>query len=455
MLNLDGILSYDEIKDIGVYTTQRFKDKSALRTPESLTLKEQGYVGDRTIKELCERELGHELFEPIVSYIPEDIVLAFSGTGLVPVIFEPAKSLVTVVYSDELYCNMDFTMQLWNVKKLPTTLPNYLYLYMRYYGTHECLSTVPAKTLFNGIIKDAIKLGAIDITISTVGRSTQVYYNVKKHKVKSTKIFDYVFIEEVIKLLTVKSPMDMRSFKPKDVDIDLNKEYRGRVCINTKVGGYTITIRLLPNKAFDTDISELGVSENTERWLRKEFRDRTAGLHLIVGATMSGKNTTILSVIRDIAAPDELKIVSIEMPVEQVLPGIEQISVEKEEEFTASINSLIRVNPDIVYITEIRDSTGLPAVQVTNTGKCVYSTLHANSVGDTISRLTDITGLSQDRVIQSLHSICYQELRYDEEQDKLYPYDRYVRFTDALKQRLYGKSLGEIISVINEVEEGD
>lgn len=455
MLNLSSKFKYDVIRDIDVYTTQRFKDKSSLRTPEALTLKEQGYANSTMIKQLSEEVLGHELFEPAQSYIPEDIIKIFEGTGLVPVLYRPMLKEIIVVYLDELAHDKDFSIQWLNVIKQPTTFPYYISVYTKLYGKHECLADVPAKTIFNSIVKEAIELGAIDITISSVGSATVVYYNIKKQKVKSSKIFDYSLIEEIIKLLTVRSPMDMRSCKPKDVDVDLTKEYRGRVCINTKVGGYTITIRLLPNKAFTTDLSELGVTQNTAKWLRDKFMDTTPGLHLMVGATMSGKNTTILSVLKELAEPDTLKIVSIEMPVEQVLPGIEQISVEKEEEFDASIKSLIRVNPDIVYITEIRDSTGLSAVQVTNTGKCVYSTLHSNSVADTISRLTDITGLSQDRVLQALHSICYQELRYNKESKKLYPYDRYVRFSNELKKKLYGKSIGDVITLIQEVEEGD
>lgn len=455
MLNLSGKFSYDTIRDIDVYTSQRFKDKSSLMTPEALTLKEQGYATDAEIKELCEEVLGHELFEPAQSYISEDIVRLFDNTGLVPVLYRPMRKEVIAVYSDEFDCDKGFNVHWLNIVKQPTTLPYYIAAYTKLYGKHNCLSEVPAKTLFNGIVKEAIDLGAIDITISSVGSATIVYYNIKKQKVRSNKIFDYTLIEEIIKLLTVKSPMDMHSCKPKDVDVDLTKEYRGRVCINTKVGGYTITIRLLPNKAFTTDLSELGVTGVTERWLRTAFMDTTPGLHLMVGATMSGKNTTILSVLKELAESDALKIVSIEMPVEQTLPGIEQISVEKEEEFNASVKSLIRVNPDIVYITEIRDSTGLPAVQVTNTGKCVYSTLHSNSVADTISRLTDITGLSQDRIIQALHSICYQELRYNKVTKQLYPYDRFVRFSNELKQKLYGKSIGDVIAVIQEAEEGD
>jgi len=225
--------------------------------------------------------------------------------------------------------------------------------------------------------------------------------------------------------------------------------------INHKYGGYMITIRLLPDKAFDMDISELGLTTSTSEWLCKNYLDNVPGLRLIVGGTMNGKNTTSLALLNRIAKTGKFKIVSVEMPVEQELPGVEQLNTETLEEYTENIKSSIHQNPDFLYITEIRDVTALPTVQVTNTGKCVLSTLHSNSVADTISRLVDTTKLSQDRVIQALHSICYQELVRDEEKDIVFPRCRYVRFDSDLKYRLYGKSLGEVLKIIREVEEGD
>ena len=94
-------------------------------------------------------------------------------------------------------------------------------------------------------------------------------------------------------------------------------------------------------------------------------------------------------------------------------------------------------------------------MRVANTAKCVLSSLHANSVADAIPRLMDITGLSIDRIIQVLSSIIYQELRRDEETDTVKPYNRYIRFTQDLKEELYNKSLGEVIKIVHSREEGD
>lgn len=454
MLVLDGLLNMADISAVKYLTGQRFKDASKLIAPEALILYEEGFLDNDVIRALCEKKYGIQLHEPINSYVPDNIVMQCAGTGYVPVVYEPMRRVVTVLYVPDFECSDNIEVLGHHIEKLPTTLGYYLKLYQKYYGMHQALNEMPAKALFDNIIEEAIGIGAIDITISSVGQSTRIYYNVKKTKVDSRKVYGYDFIYDVVKLLTIKSPMDRNSRKPKHLDYDLTKEYRGRVVINTTVAGYSITIRLLPNFAFDTSLEELNVKPSTAKWLRDEFLGGPPGLRVVVGATMSGKNTTLLALLREAARTEQYKIVSIEMPVEQVLDGVEQISVETDEEFAENVKSFIRMNPDIVYITEIRDDVGLAAIQLTNTGKCVYATLHANSVADVISRLVDITGLTQDRVIQSLHAVCYQELRKSED-GELYPYDRYLRFDNRLKYQLYGKSLGDVVKLIESSEEGD
>jgi type II secretory ATPase GspE/PulE/Tfp pilus assembly ATPase PilB-like protein len=159
--------------------------------------------------------------------------------------------------------------------------------------------------------------------------------------------------------------------------------------------------------------------------------------------------------LQELVKTDKWKVISVEMPVEQRLPGVEQLSCDTLEEYDGDIKSTIHSNPDFLYITEIRDITGKPTVQVTNTGKCVLSTIHANSVADCISRLVDVTGYSADRVIQTLHSIMYQELVRDEKSDTVRPRNRFVHLSNPLKYELYGKSMGDIIKIIEDREDGD
>lgn len=454
MLNLDGYLMSGKVLDITEYTNLRFADKSIFKTPEALSLYEQNCMSSEKIKALCEEVYGMGLYEPKDSYVPAEIVEFYADSGYVPVNYQPMKRVITLVYLPELATRKTHYPN-HSVICRPTTIYYYIGHYQKFYGVHRCLRDIPPKMLFDLIIKEAIELGATDITLSNMDNATVVYYNIHKRKRWSNYRFSQIVLELIIKLISIKSPMDRGSRKSKSLDIDLTPEYRGRVAINHKFKGMTVTIRVLPNAAFSTELSSLNHTEETEKWLVENELDMVKGLRLIVGETMSGKNTTALSLLKQLVEIDRFKVVSVEIPVEQELPGVEQINCDTPEDYSDNIKSLIRVNPDFVYVTEIKDETALDTIKITNTGKCVLSTAHANSVSDAVVRLMDMTGLSQDRIIQTLHSIVYQELILDEDKDLLYPRCRYVRFTPELKYLLYGKSLGEMIKVIQDYEEGD
>ena len=354
MLNLEGLFSYNEICDIQDYTNLRFYNAIQLKTPEAFALYEQKYMERNKLKEICEKVYGYPLIEPLITYMPDIIIKEFQSSNLVPVTYMPMSNKIVAVYIPELKYQ-EVIIANHEIEIVPTTIYFFLYIYQQYYGTHEMLREITSKMLLDMVIKEAIEQNAADITISTVRKSSIVYYNIRKRKVVSNRIFSYESMLDIIKYLCIKSPMDWGSRKPKYVDVDLNKEYRGRVVINTKFKGYTITIRLLPNKAFTQDIHNLNMTSTTVDWLEKNFLSKETGLRLIVGATMSGKNTTALSLLKEVADKNKYKIISVEMPVEQELAGVEQINTEKIEEYEENIKSLIHQNPDFVYITEIRD----------------------------------------------------------------------------------------------------
>ncbi len=182
--------------------------------------------------------------------------------------------------------------------------------------------------------------------------------------------------------------------------------------------------------------------------------NREHGLRVIAGAPMSGKNTTALAMLNEIINKQSRKVVSVEMPVEQSLDGIEQINCDTMEEYQSNIQSLIRQNPDFIYLTEMSDETSLDIMHIGNIGKSVLTTLHANSVSDVIGRIQDMTNLSYEKIIQALHSITYQELLRDEETDTVYPVNRYIYLSQERKNLLVGKSYGEIISMLRSWEGG-
>lgn len=454
MLNLNGIVSVEVLNEIQEYISLRLADYRMYKEPEALALYEQRILPNEEIFALCEMSSEVDLYIPATSYIPDDIIMHFNGSDVVPVSFSPMRGVVTCVALAEI--GTKYTpLPNYKVDVQYTTIYNYFQEYVKQYGRHPNLLEVPAKQLIDSIVNEAITLGAADITISSIGKSAVVYYNVRKKKVYSQRILTADNIEDIIKLLCFESPMDNFSKAPKYVGVSLNDYYRGRVVINPKHKGYAITIRLLPNAAFEKSLEDCNITKETASFFRNIFMNKELGLRLLVGSTMSGKNTTSLACLREITLHDNYKVVSVEMPVEQELIGVEQINCDDESEYDLAINSLLRQNPDLVYITEIGDTTANSVMRVTNTGKRVMSTLHANSCADVIGRLIDITGLSSDRIIQTLHSIVYQELVRNEETDSVSPKTKYVYLSQERKNQLYGRPYGEIISKMKQWEGGD
>lgn len=444
----------ETILELEDYTRLRLRDSSKYKTAEALGMYEQRLLPNEEIFAICEEASGVDLYTPVASFIPTDIIRHFHGSDIVPVSFSPLRGVITCVALPELGKKYQ-PLKNYSVEVVYTTIYNYFYEYIKQYGLHPDLREVPSKRLFDSIVNEAIALEAADITVSSYGKVASVYYNVRKKKVSSQRLLTGDNLEDIIKYICIESPMDYSTNMPKYVGKSLNEFYRGRVVINHKYKGYEITTRLLPNAAFDKELNDCNLTPEVINFIRRYMLNRELGLRLIVGSTMSGKNTTALAMLNEYTQDNDVKVVSIEMPVEQELEGVEQISCEDEAEYDANVNSLLRQNPDFVYLTEIFDTTANSVMRTTNTGKKVLSTIHANSCADVIGRLQDITGLSIDRIIQTIHSVLFQELVRDEEEDKLYPRNRYIYLSQERKAQLYGKSYGEVILKLQEWEGGD
>jgi len=455
MLNLDGLFTVRQQRDIQKYTQIRVRDDSGLIAPEAITLYEQNFMEMGDICKLCEKVYGHVLYEPMTSIVPPDILAKFESTGAIPVVHLFMAREIQAVYLNDIEYKR-ITLEGYTIEYLPTSPPYYFKQYFEKYGAHPFILPIPVAKTMSIVTDEAVSLNASDITITTKFNSSLIYYNVRKRKVYSKRMFSASDMDDMVTYLFAENTYDKTSKLPQRCGANLNKDYRGRVECARKYGnGYMITIRLLPTSIFNMTYDDLNISKKSQAFLQDKFLDGDTGLHLIAGATMSGKNTTILAALRTLASSEQLKIVSVEQPVEQELAGIEQLSCDTEDEYREACFSLIRHNPDIVYITETNDHVGESVIRTANTGKCVLSTIHANGVSGTLSRLKDVTNQPIDRLIQDMHSIVYQELRRNDEEDKVYPWLRYIRLTKEIKQELYGKSLGDQIKIIEKYEEGD
>ena len=455
MLNLNGIVDVETMTKINDYTELRLNKPNKYLCAESIALYEQRILPEQDIYKLCQTACRRKLYNPATSVVPASILKHFKDTSdMVPVAYDALKKQVSVVTITELGESYEPIL---GVKVIIYYVPLYIYFrrYVEAYGAHPDLLPIPAETIWSMIVKEAIDVHAADITLSTNSRTANVYFNIKKEKVDSHVIMQASMIEDIVKILTVKDPQVSFDNNPKYVGVDLNDRYRGRVVINKLYKGHEITIRLLPNDFFTNTLEDCNLKPQTIEFLRGDFMNRENGLRLLAGETMSGKNTTILSCLNELIHLYSLKVVSVEMPVEQELPGIEQINCTTMEEYQANINSLIRQNPDFVYCVEMNDDTAIDVLRTTNTGKRVISTIHANSASDVFPRLMDITGLPLDRIIQVVHSIVFQKLIRDDVHDILVPVNRYIYLSKERKRQLYGKSFGEVMTLLDSWEGGD
>jgi type IV pilus assembly protein PilB len=154
--------------------------------------------------------------------------------------------------------------------------------------------------------------------------------------------------------------------------------------------GESIVLRILDPDATKVSYKELGINPKLLARLEKEIR-RANGMLLTTGPTGSGKTTTLYSFLREIHTP-EIKIITIEDPIEYHLSGIVQTQVSGETyTFAEGLRSIVRQDPDIIMVGEIRDSeTANIAIEASLTGHFVFSTLHTNDAAGTFPRLVDL-----------------------------------------------------------------
>ena len=162
--------------------------------------------------------------------------------------------------------------------------------------------------------------------------------------------------------------------------------------------GERVTLRLLETGGKRLGIAELGMSDSDRAAFEAVLR-RPHGLVLLTGPTGSGKTTTLYAAIQELMKGEPLNIITVEDPIEYEIPGVAQAEVDSADKvnFAKALKSLLRHDPDVVMIGEIRDSDSLDAaVKAALTGHLVLSTLHTNDAKSTVTRLVDM-GLDPNR----------------------------------------------------------
>ncbi len=189
-----------------------------------------------------------------------------------------------------------------------------------------------------------------------------------------------------------------------------NKEVDLRIAISPVVWGEQVVIRLLDKSGNSFDLAEMGYAGRALRAIEKGIR-RPNGMVLTSGPTGSGKSTSLYALIKEIK-DDTVNIVTLEDPVEYKMNGVNQIQVNSDVglTFATGLRSILRQDPDVVMVGEIRDSeTASLAVQAALTGHLVFSTLHTNSAAGVLPRLLDM-GVEPFLIASTVNTIIGQRL---------------------------------------------
>ncbi len=183
-----------------------------------------------------------------------------------------------------------------------------------------------------------------------------------------------------------------------------------RVSVIPMIFGEGIVVRILDKSSVKLDLSSLGVDDTGLKIMREDMK-RPSGIILVTGPTGSGKTTTLYAILNELNQMDT-KIVTTEDPVEYEINGIMQVEIKPEIglTFASSLRSILRQDPDIILIGEIRDAeTAKIAIEASLTGHLVLSTVHTRSTAGTISRLVDM-GVESYLLADTINLIVAQRL---------------------------------------------
>jgi type II secretory ATPase GspE/PulE/Tfp pilus assembly ATPase PilB-like protein len=294
-------------------------------------------------------------------------------------------------------------------------------------------SSTPAVQMVGRILLQGVNLGASDIHLEPYEKKLILRYRVDG-VLREYPAPPMTLQMAIISRIKIAANMDIAERRlPQDGRTTINvdgRAYDMRVSVMPGIHGEAIVIRILSSAAVSSDLRTLGFqTEILEKW-NKIIR-KPHGIVLVTGPTGSGKSTTLYSTLRSIATPEK-KIITLEDPVEYQMDGILQIAVNADIGYTfgVGLRAVLRHDPDIVLIGEIRDLESAEiAIRASLTGHALFSTLHTNSAPMALSRLIDmgvpsymvtaaLNGVLAQRLLRRLCKICKTPASYPRDQLK-------------------------------------
>lgn len=271
----------------------------------------------------------------------------------------------------------------------------------------------PTVNLVNNLINKGVKLGASDLHIEPINGRYRARYRIDGI-LKEADPIPHSLQLAVISRIKILSNMDIaEKRRPQDGKIEMRAgstdlDIR---CSSLPLGqGESVVMRFLIRNAVKFDLEKLGYAEDLIAKVNDDLK-RTSGVILMTGPTGSGKTTSLYSFLNQINTPD-IKIITLEDPIEYQLPGVNQVQVNPDIgfDFSAGLRSIVRQDPDVIMVGEIRDNeTAKIALQSALTGHLVFSTVHTNDAPSAYTRLMEL-GIEEYLLNAGLVSIMAQRL---------------------------------------------
>lgn len=443
----------DILVEEGILTEEQLEEALKAAKAENKKIGEAitdlGFATEQDIAEALSSQLGFEYVNLSTVHIPDNVLSLINESVLrkhlmIPYAFVPNtinQVKVAMVDPMDMSAIDDFSI-VTNLLVVPSvaTTRDILIALDRYYGDTETIKAAqeyareredlaaklaegdlssqdvqssPVVQLVTSMVEQAARQRASDIHIEAKEDSVRVRFRIDGSLYEKFT-YSIHLLPAIMARLKIIGGMDIaEKRKPQDGRFTIlvdKREYDIRVSVLPTVYGEKCVMRLAQKKALTRNKSELGFSPSE----LKAFDDilkNPNGILLVTGPTGSGKSTTLYTALSELNKED-VNIVTVEDPVEANIDGINQVQVNIKAEltFASALRSILRQDPDIIMIGEIRDGeTAQIAVQASITGHLVVSTLHTNSAAGSISRLINM-GVEGYLLADSLVGIIAQRL---------------------------------------------
>ena len=418
----------DLLKESGLVTEVQIQDVLAQKKQDQKlgdALVEQGFITEKQLLDVLEIQL--KLDSVSLYQYPIDISL----TNLIQKDFARSKLLLPIKKEDShLIVAMNDPLDFYAIEELEfstgyvvspviATRDDLLQTINRLYDSEEISveyiegEDAPAVKVFNQLLETGVSLKASDIHLDQTEHHVLVRYRIDG-VLRSERPLPKLLMNSLVARIKILAGVNVTESRlPQDGRISTNilgKKVNLRVSTLPTVHGEKVVIRILDRSNVFNKVSDIGLEDDTLKDYQALIK-QPSGLILLTGPTGSGKTSTLYGSINELNTVDS-NIITIEDPVEYQLEGINQVQVNSPIglTFAAGLRSILRQDPNIIMVGEIRDrETAENSVRAALTGHLVFSTLHTNSAIEAVPRLLDM-GVESYLIVSSLSGVMAQRL---------------------------------------------